>query len=184
MSAWCGAGAFVCISERYKLPQPHLRTRPSRDPQLAAIRAIPSPFVQPHRRFGFFHSFRDNQSENFSCLMAPAGPWELAFCVGVGASFSRVSAKKIWIFFCVFGGVFGFLVVISHFEGVISRFGGCFRATRPLFRAQREKSWLFSPRGREQNLKYVKFPLWGQLAQAEQRGRACDTPGRGLFFLE
>ena len=51
------------------------------------------------------------QSGNFSCLMAPAGPWELAFCFGVGAFFfSRVSAKtfgvflllRFWWCFCAF----------------------------------------------------------------------------------
>ena len=50
-----------------------------------------------------------------------------------------------------------FLVVISHFWGVISRFLVCFCATRPLFRAQRDFFLaFFPPRGREQN---VKFPL-------------------------
>jgi len=60
------------------------------------------------------------QSGNFSCLMAPAGPWELAFfCFGVGTYFSRVSAKFFWgFFFLSFLVVFlRFLVVISHFWG-------------------------------------------------------------------
>ena len=67
-----------------------------------------------------------HQSGNLSCLMAPAGRWELAFfCFGVGAYFSRVSAIFFFVcgVFALFGGDFAFF-------GVISRFFGCFRATR------------------------------------------------------
>ena len=51
------------------------------------------------------------QSGNFSCLMAPAGPWELAFCFGVGRRdlfFARKREKKIGCFFA-------FLVVFLPF---------------------------------------------------------------------
>ena len=80
-------------------------------------------------------------------VLAP-GPGDLFF--------ARKREQKFGCFFRVFGGVFAFLVVISpHFLGVISRFGGCFRATRPFFRAQREKKCGISPpRGREQNVKF------------------------------
>ena len=58
------------------------------------------------------------QSGKLSCLMGPAGPWELFFCFGVGAHFSRVSAKKKIVFFFSFSVVFlRFLVVISHLGG-------------------------------------------------------------------
>ena len=48
-----------------------------------------------------------------------------------GLFFARKREKKREVFFRVFGGDFAFL-------GVISRFGGCFCAMRPLFRAQRD----------------------------------------------
>ena len=53
-----------------------------------------------------------HQSGNFSCLMAPAGPWELAFFLGVGTYFSRVSAEN---FFLVF--FWCFLVFLLFFGG-------------------------------------------------------------------
>ena len=65
------------------------------------------------------------QSGDYPCLMAPAGPWELTFFLGVGTYFSRVSAI---FFLLVFFGVF---VVL----------GGCFCAFLVfffVFRAQRE----------------------------------------------
>ena len=43
--------------------------------------------------------FATNQSGNFSCLMAPAGPWEFNSFFGVGNSFSRFSAKNIFLTF-------------------------------------------------------------------------------------
>ena len=90
--------------------------------------------------------------------MAPAGAWELTFWGGVGTYFSRVSAKFFFGCFSRFGVVcFAFLGGGFAFLGVISRFGGCFRAMRPLIRAQRDFFfWLLFPRGREQN---AKFPL-------------------------
>ena len=67
------------------------------------------------------------------------------FCFGVGTYFSRVSARKIWCFFLVFGGVFALFGGDFAFFLVIWRFLGCFRATRPLFRAQRAFFFGFSP---------------------------------------
>ena len=63
--------------------------------------------------------------------------------VVLGVCYSRVSAIFFWCFFFVFGGVFALLGGDFAFFLVISRIGGCFRATRPLFRAQREFFWLF-----------------------------------------
>jgi len=57
--------------------------------------------------------------------------------------FARNREKKIGVFFLVFGGVFALLGGDFAFFLVISRIGGCFRATRPLFRAQREFSGFF-----------------------------------------
>ena len=73
----------------------------------------------------------------------------IGFCFGVGAFILRVSAKiNKKLFFFVFGGVFALLFGGDFaFFWVISRFGVCFRATRPLFRAQRDFFWLPPPRG-------------------------------------
>ena len=65
-------------------------------------------------------------------------------------------------FFSRFGGIFAFLVVISHFGGVISRYATI------ISRAARFIIFIFFlPRGREQN---AKFPLW---ALQVSFGRFC-----------
>ena len=65
-----------------------------------------------------------------------------------GTYFSRVSAKKIGFFPpSVFGGVSALFGGDFAFFWVISRFFGCFRATRPLFRAQRDFFFAFFFRG-------------------------------------
>ena len=90
--------------------------------------------------------------------MAPGGQWELAFLFWRQDLFFARKREKKCFFFLVFGGVIALFGGDFAFLGVISRFFGCFRATRPLFRAQRDFfGAFFSPRGREQN---VKFPLW------------------------
>ena len=60
------------------------------------------------------------------------------FCVGT-YFFARKREKK-WggVCFVFRGGVFALLGGDFAFLGVISRFGGCFCAMRPLFRAQRD----------------------------------------------
>ena len=97
--------------------------------------------------------------------MAPAGPWELAFCFGVGRRdfffFARtVSANFFFVFFvcvcvCVFFAFFvavflRFFVVISRFLGVISRFWwGVFALLHAaiISRAARIFGGLFPPAG-------------------------------------
>ena len=70
--------------------------------------------------------------------MAPAGPWELAFLFWRRDLFFALTREKIiWFFFSFLVVFLRFLVVISHFWGDFA-FWGCFRATRPLFQAQRE----------------------------------------------
>ena len=91
------------------------------------------------------------QSGNFSCLMAPAGPWELVFLFWRRDLFF---ARKREFFFCVFSPLvflvvfLRFLVVISHFLGVISRFlGGVFVLRCYYFARSAIFFWLPPPAG-------------------------------------
>ena len=70
--------------------------------------------------------------------MAPAGPWELTFFVGVGTYFSRVSAKRKEI------GVFlVFLLFLVFFLGVFVLLGVFFLFSR----VSAEKNLAFFPAG-------------------------------------
>ena len=64
---------------------------------------------------------RGKQSGNPPCLMAPAGPWELAFFLASGLIFRAQARTKKMAFFWSFLVVFlRFLVVISRFLGVFA----------------------------------------------------------------
>ena len=100
------------------------------------------------------------------------------FFFGVGTYFWKrdfclfVCLSRFWVV------CFAFLVVISRFFWVMSRFWGCFRAMRRLIRAQREFcSWLFFPRGREQNR---EFPLCLGSARKNRPGVGYTPASRTL----
>ena len=64
----------------------------------------------------------EQQSGNFSCLMAPAGPWELPFFFGVGTFFFARKRDFLWgVFFVFWGGVVALSGGAFAFWGVFSR---------------------------------------------------------------
>ena len=98
-----------------------------------------------------------NQSGNFSCLMAPAGPWELAFLFWRRDLFF---ARKRG--FCGEGGGSRFLWCFCAFFGDVAFWGVFSRYATIISRAAR-KFFFFFPRGREQNLKFQlcrEFKAW------------------------
>ena len=92
-------------------------------------------------------NFTFTQSGNFPCLMAPAGPWELALC---SWRWDLFFARKREFFFGYFFGVF--LVFLLFFGGVfvLFLFLFCFSRVSAKF------FLVFFPRGCEQNR---EFPL-------------------------